>query len=174
MIHLLRLFLLAFFLHCPPGLATTVYKSMDETGAVSFSDTLPEDSPAIETFEITIHEAASTDSTELLEEMRQTTHRMAADRREREKHRAEMRQLQLHNSRQKNKPVYPPHYDTITSSYSTAGSYYRYPLKRPAWPRHPIVRPPLRPPNHGNPVEYFPAPHIRPLFAPRTRGAARQ
>ena len=30
MIHLLRLFLLAFFLHCPPGLATTVYKSTDE------------------------------------------------------------------------------------------------------------------------------------------------
>ena len=80
------LFLLAFFCHGPPGLATTVYKSMDEPGAVSFSDTLPEDSPAIETFEITIHEAASTDSTELLEEMRQTTDRMAADRRERDDH----------------------------------------------------------------------------------------
>ena len=68
--HLLPLFLLASFFHCPAGLATTVYKSTDENGAVSFSDTRPEDSPAVETFEITIHETASTDSTELLEEMR--------------------------------------------------------------------------------------------------------
>jgi hypothetical protein len=172
--HLLRLFLLAFFLHCPAGLATTVYKSMDENGVVSFSDTLPDDSPAVETFEITIHETASSDSTELLEEMRQTTDRMAADRREREKHRAEMRQLQSDTARQKNNLVYPAYYDTITSNYSEAGSYYRYPLKRPAWPRHPIARPPLRPPNHANTIEQFPAPHIRPLFTPRTRGANRQ
>ena len=170
--HILPLFLLASFLHCPAGLATTVYKSTDENGAVSFSDTLPEDSPAIETFEITIHETASTDSTELLEEMRQTTDRMAADRREREKHRAEMRQLQSDAARQKSNPVYPAYYDAITSNYSAA--YHRYPLKRPAWPRHPIVRPPLRPPNQGKPIEQFPAPHIRPLFTPRTRGAVRQ
>ena len=76
--HLLPLFLLASFFHCPAGLATTVYKSTDENGAVSFSDTRPEDSPAVETFEITIHETASTDSTELLEEMRQQAAEAAA------------------------------------------------------------------------------------------------
>ena len=152
----------------------TVYKSVDENGAVSFSDTLPKDSPAVESFEITIHETTSTDSTELLEEMRETTDRMAADRRERELHRAEMRELQLDTARRQSVPIDPADYNAITYNYSAAGSYYRYPLQRPAWPRHSVARPPLRPTNHRIPIEYFPAPHIRPLFIPRTRGATRQ
>ena len=114
--------------------------------------------------------------------MRETTDRMANDRMAREKHRAEMRELQVQTEAAR-LPGYSDDYyedNTIYSGYSGYSNYYNYP-KRRHWrrpghgrPTHPIARPPLRPHPVTHPsTDNFPAPHIRPLFTPRTRGAPR-
>ncbi len=86
---MVRIFLL--LLLASPGLAQTVYKSVED-GVTVFSDTPPEDGAPAET--LTIDVPPPVDD-ELLEErlaqMRETTDRMAEDRRERERHRAELR-----------------------------------------------------------------------------------
>ena len=74
--------------------SAVVYKSVDEQGVVSFSDVPPENSGAVEQLEINATQANSTgEYLENFEAMRETTDRMAEDRRAREKHRAEMREL---------------------------------------------------------------------------------
>ena len=91
-----------------------------------------------------------------LEDMRETTDRMAEDRRAREKHRAEMRELAARNSAQQqaSQATLVDHY---SSAWST-GSYYHTP-GRPPWrpgyrpePEHPIYRPPV----HIQPVPSHP------------------
>jgi hypothetical protein len=77
----------------PPLFAQIVYKTVED-GVTSFSDTPPEDGEAQT---LTINPPAPADDGLLdkrLAAMRDTTDRMAADRREREQHRAEMRALQ--------------------------------------------------------------------------------
>ncbi len=65
--------------------STTVYKVVGSDGVVGFSDTPPEDPAAAELIAIDTPEAASSqESLQNLEAMRETTERMAADRRERE------------------------------------------------------------------------------------------
>jgi hypothetical protein len=166
-------------LYCLPGLATTVYKSVDESGVVSFSDSVPQEHTLLEEVEIDVAEPMSGNETQQrLEDMRETTDRMAADRMAREKHRAEMRELQAKTDALR-EPQYPDYsnYDGYPAIYT--GGYYNY---RPYYPRrhhpgpvrpeHPIARPPLRPGHDGPSIhDNFPAPHIRPLFTPRTRGA---
>jgi hypothetical protein len=79
--------------------AQTVYRSVDESGAVSFSDTPPAEDQDVE--ELTINVAPPQDPEayqQNLEDMRETTDRMAEDRRAREKHRAEMRELAARNA----------------------------------------------------------------------------
>lgn len=173
---LLGLLLLLSASHSLKGLATTVYKSTDDSGTVSFSDTRPENAPAVETLEITIPETPAAEASDLLQEMRKTTDKMAADRRERERHRAEMRQWHAEHVTQQYFPESAGYYGDVTSTYISRGSYYRYPIKHPWWhrPERPTLHPPLRPPHHKIPIGNFPAPHIRPLFTPRTRGAPRQ
>lgn len=171
-----------FLLYTLPGTATTVYKSIDESGVVSFSDTVIKENEQLEEVTIDIEATPPDDQAEQrLEDMRETTDRMAADRMAREKHRAEMRELQA-----KADAVRTPQYYSDDYQYQdyrtvyTGGSYgyYRYPYRRHyrkhhgrPRPEHPIARPPLRP--HTRPAyrDKFPAPHIRPLFTPRTRGA---
>ena len=127
--------------------ATTVYKTVDDKGVVSFSDTSPEEGEA-EAEVLQINTAASQPDGEQranLEAMRETTDRMAADRREREKHRAELKDI----------AAKPQPYQTTVPAYT---QYYPYPiysrnLARPGGPPyhpgygpkpvHPIVRPPL-------------------------------
>lgn len=141
-----------------PSPASTVYRTVDESGVVSFSDTPPEGAGDVETLQInTPDPQLSAQDTQRLEAMRETTDRMAADRREREKHRAEMRQLQ---SSSQSPAVYPQsgynEYMPASSSYysGSTGGYYGYPERRPGRPHrpgyrprpeHPIARPPLRP-----------------------------
>ena len=83
-------------LSCLTAQAQTVYRSVDETGAVSFTDTPPVNEQDVE--EVRLNVAAPQDPEayqQSLEDMRETTDRMADDRREREKHRAENKRKQF-------------------------------------------------------------------------------
>lgn len=152
---------LALLICCLPAPGATVYRSVDENGVVSFSDTPPEGDTAVDTLQIEARDPEPSEAErERLEAMRDTTDRMAADRREREKHRAEMRQLQA--TTQSPPPVQQAGYSDYTD-YSSGywgysgyrGGYYGYPVRpwrpgrpgRPGYrprPEHPIARPPLR------------------------------
>ncbi len=81
-----------FLLYCLPCAATTIYKSVDAQGRVSYSDQRPVETTLVEILEYT--ETAPTlaaDDAARLAAMRETTDRMAADRREREASRARLR-----------------------------------------------------------------------------------
>lgn len=157
------------------AVATTVYKTVDENGVVTFSDSAPADNQPAERLDIEVVEP-QLDETEQqrLEAMRETTDRMAADRMAREKHRAEMRKLRT--EQQVAETGYPPgqpqaYYQPTTTIISSRSHWrhggrfgvgYRddnfgfYWGNRPPRPEHPIARPPLRPghgklrPGHGN------------------------
>ncbi len=130
----------------------TVYKTVDEHGVVTFSDTPPAGGEEAERVEINAPPPSSTGEYEAnLEAMRETTDRMAADRREREKHRAEMRELQARTDAYQNSPEPEPYnYDRYVTGYGTGWGNYR--PGRPPWrpgyrprPEQPIARPPHRP-----------------------------
>ena len=106
----MRLALPILLLLSVPVAAQTVFRTVDENGVVSFSDTPPEGDAAVESITIDTPQAQSPEAAQQrLEDMRETTDRMAADRREREKHRAEMRELQARSQ--------PPAPTTYTSDY---------------------------------------------------------
>ena len=171
---------------CLPGQAATVYKTVDDNGVVSYSDTRPPEDIPVETVEIdTQVPQDSALAQQRLQDMRETTDRMAADRMAREKHRAQMRQLQA-QAQPRYDYQYPREsqrqYVGFSSGYS---GYYNYP-SRP-WrrthkrrPRQPIARPPLRQHGHDNhpsmirtslPGNNYPASLIRKSYNPRVREA---
>lgn len=90
----------AVFLTCLSTQAgTTVYKHIDANGTPYFTDRPPTtvDPEAIEVLSIDPAQPSDTARYQAeLNAIRETTDRMAADRREREKHRAELRALQAH------------------------------------------------------------------------------
>lgn len=97
-----------------------------------------------------------------LQDMRETTDRMVADRMAREKQRAELRHLEAQINAQKAAQERP--YDDNNDDNATIFTgYYGYPARRPWWPshnprpEHPIAHPPLLPPVEERP------PNIRPL-----------
>jgi hypothetical protein len=125
------------------GLATTVYKTVDENGVVSFSDSASQGEEAEVLHIATPPTQPAGDQTANLEAMRETTDRMAADRREREKHRAEIKEL-ANTPQNAATPSYVDGYST------TVRGGYNYRPGGPPWrpglgpiPEHPIVRPPL-------------------------------
>lgn len=131
----------------------TIYRTVDESGAVSFSDTPPAGDVPAETLTIDVPAPVDPEGYQQnLEAMRETTDRMAEDRRERETHRASLRQLAAAET----SPV-PAAPSTLVERYNTGwyGSYgggHRYPVGRPPWrpgyhprPEHPVYRPPVRP-----------------------------
>jgi hypothetical protein len=178
---------LVALLWCLPSPAATVYRTVDEDGVVSFSDTPPATGAPVETVVIDtpVSQLSDEEQQQRLQDMRETTDRMATDRREREKHRAELRREQAQTQ-----PQLPPYTEPYySSSYSSGYSgYYSYPTRRPGFrpghsrprPVNPIARPPLRP-GHGNrpgvqpefrPHDY-PANLIRKSYDPKTRAAFR-
>lgn len=64
--------------------ATTVYRTVDAQGVVTFSDTPPPDGVGAEALQVVVPQSSAGDSLQQLEAMRQTTDRMALDRQERE------------------------------------------------------------------------------------------
>ncbi len=150
-------------LACSSALAqaqgSTVYKTVDENGVVSFSDTPPAGSTDTQTLQVDAPPPQSDGQYQAnLEAMRETTDRMADDRREREKHRAEMRELNARTSSygQSGQPEVIE-YDNYLPSYSSGyygGGHYRpgKPPWRPGYrpkPEHPIARP-VPQPHPGN------------------------
>ena len=114
-----------------------------------------------------------------LEAMRETTDRMVADRQQREKHRAEMRKLQL-ESEPRTQVI---EYGAPADNSGIYTGYYPYPVYRPGGyrprPTHPIARPPLRPRPPGypprediiSPGHDYPASLIRRGYSPEVRAA---
>ena len=166
---------------CSSAMAATIYKSVDANGVVSYSDTKPENEVLVETIEIEVQQPQSSELTEQrLQDMRETTDRMVADRMARERHRAEMRELDAQTAAQRAAQDIPDHYDSPV----TYGGYYPYPVQRP-WlrpphhrPEHPIVRPPLLPPAYNRPSSTrplpsndYPASLIRRHYDPKVRAS---
>lgn len=157
--------------------AATVYKTVDDNGVVSYSDTPPAEGVVTETLVIDVQDPQLTETEQQrIEDMRATTDRMVADREAREKHRAELREQQAERQR-----AAQPDYVVVESD--PYPFYYPYPVRRPGWnrprPGHPIARPPLRPPGHVRPptaVPYssghdYPASLIRKGYNPQARAA---
>ena len=169
-------------LWCLPGFAATVYKSVDENGVVVFSDTRPAEDIAVET--IVIEAPAplqSEQDQQRLRDMRETTDRMVADRMAREKHRAEMEQLQAQTDALQSSQELTDYHESST----VYPGYYNFPIRR-AWrpyrprPKHPITRPPLRPPLQNRPPAVrplpgndYPASLIRKSYDPKVRETLR-
>jgi TolA-binding protein len=132
--------------------AQQVYKTVDENGVVSFSDTPPADEQEVEVLQIDAPPAqAPEDHLEQLNAMRETTDRMAADRREREKHRAELREINARSQQASESQVVE--YRNTTDYWPVYGAPgYGHPGRppyRPGYrprPEHPMARPPVRPP----------------------------
>lgn len=83
--------LLAMLVLASSGFAQTVYVT-EEDGVPSFSDAPPAGDAQVQTIELEVQEPAEDPQLEeRLAAMRETTDRMADDRREREKHRADLR-----------------------------------------------------------------------------------
>ena len=138
--------------------ATTVYKSVDAEGRITFSDQPPPAEELVAVLDYQVPEVRRSDvDTMRLEQMRETTDRMAADRREREAARARAR-TQAASAR--TAAEYSPAY------YQDRYFYTGYPLIR-----RPVVRPPHRPP-HGRPPHGKP-PSLRPPARPEPRLARR-
>ena len=136
--------LLALFC-CVSSHAATVYKTVNEDGTTSFSDTKPVTDAPVEKVKINVQESSLTpqEQQQRLDDMRETTDRMASDRMEREQQRAKLQAKQQQPSTSQ-QPDY-----TDYMGYSTGGSRYSgYPARRPGLkpvPTHPIARPPIRP-----------------------------
>ncbi|MFV8817061.1 DUF4124 domain-containing protein [Haliea sp. E17] len=124
---------------------TTVYRSVDERGVVTFSDTPPEDTAQAETLTLRVNSPdVDPDAQQRLEAMRETTDRMAADRREREKHRAEIRELSQRSPAPAGyQPADQEQQDYWYSPYW--GNYYPRPIRPPYHDRPPPLRPGVDP-----------------------------
>ena len=138
---------------CGVAQAQTVYKSVDDKGNVTFSDAPPADDRAVERMELNVPApAAPEEQAQYLQDMRETTDRIAADRREREKHRAEVRELNARaqsysaTGKGQSESTVDDYYTTVPG-YTVRSGYY-YGPHRPGYkprPEHPVTRPPLRP-----------------------------
>ncbi|WP_439101358.1 DUF4124 domain-containing protein [Congregibacter sp.] len=129
--------------------AQTVYKTVED-GVTTFSDSPPETGSA-EVMTIDVPSAAEDGALEeRLAAMRDTTDRMASDRREREKHRAKLRDLQQSATVQST--AAQPASGSVTTGWQNS---YWPGYGRPLLPR---PRPPIRP---GRPVRPTPVPQPR-------------
>ncbi len=129
------LFLIPMFL-CLPVAATTVYKSVDAYGRVTFSDQPPTEGSLVDILEYNDPAPVpSAGDAARFAAMREVTDRMAADRRERETARAQARKMQ---------------YEAQASQVQIEDYYYDYPYyrgyQRRHRPHHPVLRPPIHRP----------------------------
>ena len=123
-----------------PVASQTVYRSVED-GVTTFSDT-PPDGPA-EVIQIDVPPGADDEALERrLAQMRETTERMASDRRERERQRAELRVLSRSNAEVAE--TAPP---TPATAWA-GGSWPAYGWPPFAGRPRPGVRPPHRPRPH--------------------------
>mgnify|MGYP003630760113 CR=1 FL=1 len=170
--------ILFFSLMSSIAVAATVYKTVDEKGVVSYSDTPPAEEVPVETLVIDVQAPELSDTAqEQWQALRETTDRMVADRQQREKHRAEMREQQA----QSQAPPQVAEYTEPGFNNGTSRAYYPYPVYRPVRrprPVHPIARPPLRhqvpahtPAGVISPGYDYPASLVRRGYSPQVRAA---
>ncbi|MEE4277019.1 MAG: DUF4124 domain-containing protein [Halieaceae bacterium] len=124
-----------------PTSAQTVYRSIQNDGVTSYSDTPPTEREAEKIVIDTPAPSADASLEERLTAMRETTDRMAEDRRARERHRAELRALRAPTT----EPDPPP--------AAAAQPVYTY------WP---AVRPPLWRPHPFPGIRQTPRPQAPP------------
>ncbi len=148
-----RYWVLLAFVFALPLSASTIYKSVDERGRITYSDQPPPVSELVDILEyrepVPVPEG---ETLARLQAMREVTDRMAADRREREAARAEQRKQQAQESQ--------------TVVYQNPGNYY--PLYgRRYYQRPPLLRPPhVRPPITGPAIRSdYPAKLVRRHYA---------
>ncbi|MFT4614941.1 MAG: hypothetical protein ACI9NT_002093 [Bacteroidia bacterium] len=160
--------LLMVALLCPVfAFASTVYRTVDEHGAVYFSDTPPVGLIRVDTLEINTATPLQSEATEeRLQAMRETTDRMVADRMARERHRSEIRKLgsepDLNRAALASVPTEQDRY------YSEPYSYRVYPpLRRPNHARP--VPLPSNPGMQSRPVTHSPFSKIRRGYSPQVR-----
>ena len=161
--------LLSLALLCTaPTLATTVYRTVNEDGSVTFSD-VPPQSGSADIIEIEPPPPQPDDKQQQrLEDMRATTDRMAQARRAREKHRAELRKLHADSEpRYVNRYLPDPVY---IGSYPRRRVGHHIPRRQ----GHPVVHPPLRPQVRSRSgFNDYPASLIRRKYSPGVREAFR-
>ncbi len=112
----------------------TVYRSVGADGVVTFTDRPPADDVPAQAYHIDVPAAHSPqDYQQRLDDMRETTDRMAADRRERELHRAQLREIAAREAAPA--PAAPPQVIDYGISSSTwyAPGYGYYPPGAPPW-----------------------------------------
>lgn len=155
----------------------TVYKTVGEDGVVSYSDVPPDDAAQAEVMEFTAPEPVSAEEYQKrMEAMTASTDRMAADRREREAHRAQMKSMQQQQVAY-SEPAESA--GSVIYSGSYMGSYYpRRPWRHPPWrpghrpkPEHPIAGPPLRGEHGGYGKQN--AQLMRPMASGKSRASQR-
>ena len=131
------------------GLASTVYKTVDENGVVSFSDTLPDGTTPIEVLQISPSKPQSPkEHFDSLAAMRETTDRMVSDRRERKKLRAELNEI-MARTQQYQVSEQPAYTEKVRYYPKYSRHYWRYKRSgRPSWRlgyrsklKHPKARP---------------------------------
>ncbi len=132
--------------------AATVYKTVDAEGRVSFSDQPPPAGAPVEVLDYRVPAVSpSSIDTARLEAIRETTDRMAADRREREAHRARLRaEAKAAYAAANPAPTYDDYYTPYRTVVRRGGSLrpgFGHPPLRPRPPhvRPPGLKPPLRP-----------------------------
>ena len=127
-----------FLLFCLPCAATTIYKSVDAQGRVTYSDQPPVENTVVDILEYTqTAPTLAADDAARLAEMRETTDRMAADRREREASRARVRQQRVTTQivQVQQEPYYYPIY-----SRRRHHSFIRPPIHRSLPVGHSAIR----------------------------------
>jgi hypothetical protein len=140
-----------------PALGATVYKTVDAAGKVSYSDTPPAQGAAVEVIETRDSDASpDPDAAARLEQMRETTDRLRADRLAREQARA------LAPT-----PAYPE-YPQEESSRSDDGSGWLVPYYPPYRRWHDDGHRPPPPPYVRPGPPPLPPPHVRPEPPPDT------
>jgi TolA-binding protein len=134
--------------------AATVYKTVNEDGSTSFSDTKPATDAPVEKMKIDVQQSSLSpqEQQQRLDDMRESTDRMASDRMEREQHRAELQAKQQKQQQQQQAASQQPDYTDYMGYSSGYSRYSGYPVRRPVRrpglrpiPGHPIARPPIRP-----------------------------
>ena len=143
-----KLLALALLVSCAPLCAQTVYKSV-ENGVTTYSDS-PPDSGSAQILTIDVAPPAEDAALEArLADMRETTDRMADDRRERERHRAELRDMQQTMQQTAAAAPVQPSSANVPATSGWEGNYWPGNV-RPIRPR-----PPFRP---GRPIQAQPLP----------------
>jgi hypothetical protein len=156
------LFISVSLLLALPSVSATVYKSVDERGRVTFSDTVPLTAVSVESIVVQVQQPHAPELyLERMQAMTAVTDKIAAQRKEREQNRESA--LQRHNAG--TFAGYPGMSgETVYVGYGGARRWLG--SRPPHYPVHPVVRPPLQPVRGPILVNQYPASVVRRSYGP--------